>query len=124
MLDGEFNHSIIFPSDIVTCEWQKTEKLNAEIKQTVLDIESKQEGTISGNTVGGYHSDWNFIHDDYACNKELKAMINEMLEGMAEAGGRRIDNKAINLTGWFNITRRGNYRTAHKHPNNVWSGVY
>ena len=124
MYDIEVESLNIFPTVVMTHNWQEVKKLNKEIKEMLLK-EAEKTPSIEFSNVGGYHSTNDLLSWDYPCVKELVIMIQSMAQIMARNSGL-VDGKSISLslTAWGNIIENGHYHVAHRHPNNTWSGCY
>lgn len=127
-IQAEIRHSIvpIFTTPIANFRWPHMAQLNDELCREILLQEQQSQGIIRSN-VGGWHSSTDFFTSDLPCVKALKSRIHGFITEMFSAFDASKEDPAIanlQLEGWANILRHGQYHSLHCHPNAFWSGVY
>ena len=122
MKKTKINTTLIYPTHLLSHQWEDCEELNKNLREMILEKEKTTKGITKSNA-GGFHSDWDLlIWEDEPIN-EFTEMIQYMIEEMVTVAeiSTKID---ISITAWANVMRSGNYHITHKHPNNTWSGCY
>lgn len=125
-LSLEKNLMMAFATPIVSYPWPDSDDLNRELAKIILAAEKKEDG-ITRSNVGGWHSATDFFEWKEPSIKALGERIRQMTMAITRAtaiakDGARTFN--YRFDGWANVSRNGNYNSAHNHPNCVWSGVY
>lgn len=121
------NLDFAFPVPILRRTWADNDKLNAELRDLVLDKAGTSPGVTISN-VGGWHSEKNLQDWPEDCVQELVGCMRSMVEEMvrrtvAEPTERHFEG--WDLWAWANVNYKGHYNKAHIHePPYVWSGVY
>jgi len=107
---------------------ESARRLNARLREIVLEREHERGGGVDASTVGGWHSSADFMEWDYP---EVKALAQAVLETGAELTRSMIPGKfdgdvRVSFYGgsWVNLLRHGGYNRIHNHPGAVWSGCY
>jgi uncharacterized protein (TIGR02466 family) len=115
-----------FATPVVSYPWPDSEALNRELAAVILAAERKDDG-ITRSNVGGWHSTTDFFEWKEAPIKALGERVRQMTMAITRAIAVAKDgprNFNYRIDGWANVSRHGNYNSAHNHPNCLWSGVY
>ena len=125
MIELENLHNVMaYPSNILTYVWPDSDVLNTALKAAILEKEKTADG-IQVSNAGGYHTDWDFFTWNIPAGNALLERVKELTSHMAKIQGMAENSEVrLNMTGWANIIRNGNYNVVHRHPNCMWSGVY
>lgn len=116
----------LFATPVVNYTVPVGEHLNAELRAMILALEQGSPGVVKSN-VGGWHSSSDFFQSSEACVRSLKQQLStlslEVVNRLFHESAR-ISYASLELEGWANVLRNGQYNTLHCHPNALWSGVY
>ena len=119
------NVAMAFGTPISTYLWPDSDKLNADLKQIILEKEKAEKGVKRSN-VGGWHSDADLLVWQVDCIQQLRdrlgAFALDLTHLVTTSDGRRKIN--FKMEAWANVSRRGHYNSVHDHPGAAWSGVY
>jgi uncharacterized protein (TIGR02466 family) len=113
----------VFVTPVVNYLWPDSEKLNEELRETILELEQTSEG-VSKSNVGGWHSQQNFLTHDLAPVTEFRERLSQFSEKLLHEFSRPGVEFTFRIDSWANVLRHGQYHSVHSHPNAVWSGVY
>lgn len=115
-----------FGTPVVAYHWPDSEGLNKELRELILDAETRTAG-MSRSNVKGWHSNTDFFNWDAECARALKkradTVATELTRLVAAPTGRSRTFR-FTATAWANVLRDGGYNSVHNHPNSMWSGVY
>ena len=120
------NILLTFPTPVSARVCPDAEPVNAALRAYVLDLEAKSDGMTRTN-VGGWHSDDDLFSWPVPQITTLRDWaIESVREATSMLCGEALQNlKAhVELEGWANISRDGNYNKIHNHSEWTWSGVY
>ncbi|MCW5560083.1 MAG: 2OG-Fe(II) oxygenase family protein [Verrucomicrobiae bacterium] len=120
-----------YPSLIGRFRIPNAEEVNRELRALILARE-KSEPNVQHANVGGWHSGPDLLEGSHASVVALKNwiveavqhMIGTTLEHLRAGGLNRSFNGTLQIYGWANVARNGNYHSLHNHPRSCWSGVY
>jgi len=116
-----------FATPVMSYSWADSAPLNDALKSIILAAERQGAAGVTRSNVGGWHSGDDFLTWNHAAIRTVCARIGEMTKAMTRAttsvkeGARTYDYA---FDGWANVSRHGNYHSAHNHPRCVWSGTY
>ena len=115
-----------FGTPVVAYHWPDSEGLNKELKELILEAETRVAG-MSRSNVNGWHSDTDFFRGDAGCVRVLKkraeTVVIELTRIVAAPTGQARTFR-FTPSAWANVLRNGGYNSVHNHPNCLWSGVY
>ncbi len=112
----------IFPTHLLTHQWDDYEELNDKLCSLVMEKEKDIEGITKSNA-GGWHSESDLLSWEGEAIKTFTGMITFLAAEQLKV--LNVSKKLnLSISGWANVVRSGNYHVIHKHPNNMWSGSY
>lgn len=115
-----------FATPIVNQHWDDAGDLNEALSKHLLKLEAEDGGVVKSN-VGGWHSANDLLDSEEPCLQKLVERIthfNQTAIRHFTLREHRDAPGAMQLEGWANIIRDGQYNLVHSHPNSAWSGVY
>ena len=107
--------------------WARSDALNAELRELVLQKSSESAGVQISN-VGGWHSQKSLQDWPEACAqtlvKRIRTAVAELVDlTVPEPQEAHLQN--WDLWAWANVNYKGHYNSGHIHQEtHVWSGVY
>ena len=117
----------LFGTPVLSHFWDDGPKLNASLRQSILDHARRHPGATLTN-VGGWHSEPGMLE---FCADAGQMLIGHMREMIEEATLRLFTEfsrspRPVNwvLSAWANVTQQGDFNQMHTHPGATWSGVY
>lgn len=115
-----------FATPVLARVCANAEPVNAALRAHVLELE-RRSGGMTRTNVGGWHSNDDLFAWDLP---EIATLRGWAVESVRETtsmlcGAALQDLKAnVELEGWANVSRDGNYNKIHNHSEWTWSGVY
>jgi uncharacterized protein (TIGR02466 family) len=110
---------------------EEAQAVNRELRALILAREQVEPNSQHAN-VGGWHSKGDLLGWPSPAVTTLRRWIMEGVQHMITAtfeqlkatGLSREFHGSLQVTGWANVSRNGNYHSLHNHPRSCWSGVY
>lgn len=124
--DPQQNVRWMFPTPIITYRWPDCERINAELRTSILNAEATADSNFA-NVIGGWATSKRFLSWDVPCIRKLAAHIEGLLQSCVAATARSSnvpDMSHFTTQSWANVLRSGGYHAPHAHPNCFWSGAY
>ena len=123
---------LAFPTPIGNFRIPEADPVNAELRRLILEREKADATAVQKSNAGGWHSRSDLMtwpHPSVATLRgwfleAVNAMIEASMELMRAGGLNRPFGGSLQLVGWANVSRKGNYHRIHNHPGSAWSGVY
>jgi uncharacterized protein (TIGR02466 family) len=112
-----------FATAVVIASMPDAERLNAELKQIILERESADEGVQHSN-LGGWQSGWDFEEWGGAPARRLLDAARDLATRLTSDRAGRAVRIAWKSNAWANINRKGHGNEFHTHPGAFWSGTY
>tara|TARA_Y100000590_G_C15704907_1_gene1008213 strand:+ start:1135 stop:1770 length:636 start_codon:yes stop_codon:yes gene_type:complete len=114
----------LFSIPIIQYQTSKTEQLNKDLREAILEKE-KQMPTTNKSNQGGWQSEGDFFRWG---NKGIEEIYNLFLN-LIEASTKKLNfiqtvPMDFHIYGWANVNRKGHSNIAHIHPMSTWSGTY
>lgn len=115
----------LFPTPLFSYVFKNVERLNAELRDIILERERTTTSARKSN-VGGWQSDVDFL----SWGEPAVTTLGNYLSSAVEAATKQLPLVApklqigFELVAWAAVNRKGNYNTSHVHPMSTWSGVY
>jgi uncharacterized protein (TIGR02466 family) len=121
-----YNLHTIFPTIIITRDWEGVDKLNDDLK---LEIWKKRalnpEGIYRSNLAGTWHSDDQLFTSTGKPGLALRDRFGQAMVAWGEAHGlKKADGVDMKLQAWAMVYSDRGYAAVHNHPNCHVSGVY
>lgn len=119
----------LFAVPVVVCQWPGAERLNAELREAVMERFRSSPGVVVSNR-NGWHSEVDLHKWSQPCVAELLAMIEEAAAKLVTHTNPGADQKYLeNWTvpfAWANVNPAGGHNRAHNHIHGGGqiSGVY
>jgi uncharacterized protein (TIGR02466 family) len=121
----------IFPTPIGQYRIPDAEATNRELKRLILEREKRETSQVYSNA-GGWHSRQDMLDWPDPAIGILRGWILEavnhivaaMIEMARTTTGRTASPGRLQVKGWANVSRSGDYHRIHNHPGSCWSGVY
>jgi uncharacterized protein (TIGR02466 family) len=113
----------LFATPVVTALLPDAERLNAELRATILAREAAAPGVQHSN-LGGWQSSW----DLEAWGGPAAKTVLDTARGLAnqvtaDRRGQKV-RIAWKTNAWANVNRKGHGNEFHTHPGCYWSGTY
>lgn len=125
---------VIFPTVCFQQEYKGSgiDKMNAELRRYILQIEKDQQSMTKSSIRGGHHSDRKlFEHKNWAVQQLRKLILRDtsnylkrMWEYESTTPLDAFKNIQIHIGGWSMILREGDMSVPHLHPRANISGTY
>lgn len=125
-IDYEEDRLELFPTLVFRRKYAGLDAVNEKLRAHVLEREAAETGVVLSN-VGGWHSKQDLLKDDHPAITVLLSLIKDAAHAyVAERLGRARDSFALKLQveGWANVSRKGDYARPHVHPNTNFAVVY
>jgi uncharacterized protein (TIGR02466 family) len=114
----------VFATPVFSHMLKDAEPLNAQLRDVILEAESKIEGVARSN-LGGWQSAPDFFEWDSPSVTTLQRHVAHALNvATLRLTGRPNLAFRFDLFGWAAVNRDGHYNTTHVHPTATWSGIY
>jgi uncharacterized protein (TIGR02466 family) len=114
----------VFSTPIFSHVLRDMERLNAQLRDLILEMERRGPGIARSNQ-GGWQSSPDFFRLDSQPIAALERWICHAINIATLRVTARPDLKLrVELHGWAAVNRNGHYNTTHVHPLATWSGVY
>lgn len=112
-----------FATPFFLFQLDESERLNAALKELILDRERTNPGVRRSN-IGGWHSEDDlFSWSDRAIDALRQAALGAVRTVVPLMIGSSCDFQ-VHLAGWANVSRKGAYNKRHTHPGCQVSAVY
>lgn len=99
-------------------------KVNDGLRALILEHESGSAGVTRSN-VGGWHSLPDLFEWEAPETIALLGWVCKSVQVMTRyASQTDPDGPQIEVVGWANVCRDGDYHRSHMHPGHDWSGIY
>ncbi|HXZ68863.1 MAG TPA: putative 2OG-Fe(II) oxygenase [Alphaproteobacteria bacterium] len=108
----------VFAVPVEVCEFPNAQRLNAELKATVLAHRESSSGVVDSNRYG-WHSDYDFHRWPEPCVAEFTAMVKHAASLMTahlfpQSSSKELDGWEI-VNAWANVNVRGGHNAPHQH---------
>ncbi len=114
----------VFPTPIFWYVLKDCDRMNADLRDLVLEKESVLASSTKSN-MGGWQSPAEFFRWPSAAVATLERYVRHALDvATVRATAPKCLRANFDLYGWAAVNRRGHYNTVHVHPMATWSGVY
>jgi uncharacterized protein (TIGR02466 family) len=124
---SDTRYNTIFKTPLVRDIWEEGVELNPILRDRILAHEANSPGIVKSN-YGGWHSETGQLE---FCGDVGERLLSRVLAFTDEATRRFFaqHNKpsptfSWKLTAWANVSRNGDFNSAHVHPGSTWSGTY
>jgi uncharacterized protein (TIGR02466 family) len=108
----------LFATPITVCEWPDADRLNAELRDTILRHQSVSPGVVNSNRKG-WHSKTDFHRWPEPCVAAFVELVHEATAKMAAhltGGADTRYTQNWRITGcWANVNPRGGFNKPHNH---------
>lgn len=127
-LNVQLNNGVIlgFPTPMVRHEVAEAERINAALRDAILD-RARRQPSLDRDNVGGWRSSDDLLSWPVKEIAVVKTAINKATAQLTQLTVG-VSNKAVrgevNATAWATVCRAGDYVKPHAHPLSTWSGVY
>jgi uncharacterized protein (TIGR02466 family) len=118
--------TLAFATPILRLSLPGAEFLNKGLRRQILDLAKKAPGRTISNA-GGFQSDGNLFALPAPELKILRQAIEVAYRSLCRSLAPEqpeLDQHKLNVTGWANINRSGDFNRIHSHGGIHWSGVY
>jgi uncharacterized protein (TIGR02466 family) len=124
---GQIKINKLFATPVASLQHPDFQRLNAELRETILAREATQASTDHSNE-GGWQSTDDFAQWAGDAGAELLAFAQELANQLSAVNSPEHGLIEAKLTwtcaAWANINRSGHGNGVHGHPGAYWSAVY
>jgi uncharacterized protein (TIGR02466 family) len=118
--------TLAFATPILRLSLPGAEFLNKGLRRQILELQKKAPGRTISNA-GGFQSDGNLFALPAPELKILRQAIEVAYRSLCRSlapAQPELEKHKLNITGWANINRSGDFNRIHSHGGVHWSGVY
>jgi uncharacterized protein (TIGR02466 family) len=112
-----------FATPVVIATLADAAELNSELKRSILEHESRDEGVQHSN-LGGWQSSWDFETWGGPPARRLLDAARELATRMTSDRAGKAVRIAWKTNAWANVNRHSHGNEFHTHPGAYWSGTY
>ncbi len=113
----------LFATPVAVVRHPNADRLNALLKDTILQRERDQPSTHHSN-VGGWQSSWDFESWGGQGAEMLLKFVMELATRLTKHREGHAIQPEWKQNSWANVNRKGHANEFHTHPGAFWSGVY
>ncbi len=120
---GEDGLILSFATPILTGRIPGAEEMNRRLEALILERAASERGESISN-VGGWQSSGDFLDGEDEDIQTLRTHFRQAVVDVTSHATTAPFQCRIEMRGWANVNRSGDFNLAHRHGGNHWSGVY
>jgi uncharacterized protein (TIGR02466 family) len=121
---GQLNVMKLFPTPVVVTTMPDAERLNAELRQVILEKERAGGDSMEASNRGGWQSTWDMNEWGGAPMQKLLSFARDIVDEITVDRAGQHHRLSWRINCWANVNRSGHGNQFHTHPGGLWSASY